>query len=141
MTCCTEFDKLMDRDLARNAQPYQLSNGTIITEHWLRHGDRIGIGDSLLLFLTQEDEDLEPAGTVEFDEDNLPLQATVHLRPEDAVYLHPRPAGEEDSLSAALSRRLTFQAQSPLLERCADVRIPRRGRHGDGDVQPPRDGG
>lgn len=32
MTCCSEFDKLMDRDLARNAQPYQLSNGTIITE-------------------------------------------------------------------------------------------------------------
>src|SRR5882724_251145 len=83
-----------------------LVNGTIITEHWLRHGDRIGIGDSLLLFLTQEDEDLEPAGTVEFDEDNLPMQATVHLRPEDAVYLHPRPAGEEDSLSAALSRNL-----------------------------------
>ena len=83
-----------------------LVNGIIITEHWLRHGDRIGVGDSLLLFLTQEDEDLEPAGTVEFEEDNLPMQATVHLRPEDAVYLHPRPAGEEDSLSAALSRNL-----------------------------------
>ena len=32
MTCCAQFDKLLDRDLARHAQPYQLSNGTIITE-------------------------------------------------------------------------------------------------------------
>jgi hypothetical protein len=32
MTCCAEFEKLMDRDLARLAQPYQLSGGTIITE-------------------------------------------------------------------------------------------------------------
>ena len=32
MTCCAQFDQLLDRDLARHAQPYQLSNGTIITE-------------------------------------------------------------------------------------------------------------
>ena len=82
-----------------------LVNGKAITEHWLRHGDRIGIGDSLLLFLTHE-EDPEPAGTVEFDDDTVSMQATVHLRPEDAVYLHPIPASEEDSESAALSRNL-----------------------------------
>lgn len=83
-----------------------LVNGAVITEHWLKHGDRIGIGDSLLLFLTQE-ESPEPAGTIEFDDDNLSLQATVHLRPEDAVYLHPKQAvEEEDSISAGLSRNL-----------------------------------
>ena len=32
MTCCQQFDKLLDLELARHAQPYQLSNGTIITE-------------------------------------------------------------------------------------------------------------
>jgi hypothetical protein len=32
MNCCQEMDKLMDRGLARHAQPDQLSNGTIITE-------------------------------------------------------------------------------------------------------------
>jgi hypothetical protein len=32
MTCCAEMDKLMDRDLVRQAQPHQLSNGTIITD-------------------------------------------------------------------------------------------------------------
>lgn len=32
MTCCPDFDKLVDLDLARHAQPYQLTNGRIITE-------------------------------------------------------------------------------------------------------------
>ena len=32
MTCCEELERLMDRDLARYAQPHQLTNGTIITE-------------------------------------------------------------------------------------------------------------
>ncbi len=32
MTCCTELDNLMDRGLARHAQPYQLTNGRILTE-------------------------------------------------------------------------------------------------------------
>jgi hypothetical protein len=32
MTCCTELERLMDVDLARFAQPYQLTNGTILTE-------------------------------------------------------------------------------------------------------------
>jgi len=32
MTCCSDFDKLMDLDLACHAQPYQLTNGRIITE-------------------------------------------------------------------------------------------------------------
>ena len=32
MTCCPDFDKLMDLELARHAQPYQLTNGRIITE-------------------------------------------------------------------------------------------------------------
>src|SRR5277367_288373 len=82
-----------------------LVNGTAITEHWLRHGDRIGVGDSLLLFLTQE-EGPALAGTIQFDDESLAMQATVHLRPEDAVYLHPIVPEEEDSVSAALSRNL-----------------------------------
>ena len=31
MTCCPDFDRLVDLDLARHAQPYQL-NGRILTE-------------------------------------------------------------------------------------------------------------
>jgi hypothetical protein len=32
MSCCAEFDRLMDRELAYHAQPHQLGNGTIITD-------------------------------------------------------------------------------------------------------------
>jgi hypothetical protein len=32
MSCCDQMDRLMDRDLARQAQPHQLTNGAIITE-------------------------------------------------------------------------------------------------------------
>lgn len=32
MSCCAQFGRLEDRGLARHAQPYQLTNGTIITE-------------------------------------------------------------------------------------------------------------
>jgi hypothetical protein len=43
MTCCAELERLMDRELARFAQPYQLSNGTIIneidTEYFLVFGE------------------------------------------------------------------------------------------------------
>jgi len=43
MTCCSELDRLIDRDLARYAQPQQLSNGTIVneidTEYFLVYGE------------------------------------------------------------------------------------------------------
>jgi len=43
MSCCAEFERLLDRGLARNAQPYQLTSGTIITEidteYFLEFGD------------------------------------------------------------------------------------------------------
>jgi hypothetical protein len=32
MSCCEQMGLLMDRELARQAQPHQLTNGTIITE-------------------------------------------------------------------------------------------------------------
>ncbi len=32
MTCCPQFEDLIERELARQAQAWQLSNGTIITE-------------------------------------------------------------------------------------------------------------
>ena len=43
MTCCSELDRLLDRDLARCAQPQQLANGTILneidTEYFLVFGE------------------------------------------------------------------------------------------------------
>ena len=43
MTCCEEFDRLIDRDMAKHAQSYQLTNGRILTEidteYYLVFGD------------------------------------------------------------------------------------------------------
>ena len=43
MSCCDQMGRLMDRELARQAQPHLLSNGTIITdidtEYFLVFGD------------------------------------------------------------------------------------------------------
>ena len=43
MTCCAALELLMDRDLARYAQPHQLANGTIVneidTEYYLVFGE------------------------------------------------------------------------------------------------------
>jgi len=32
MTCCDEFERLLDREMARRAQPHELTNGRILTE-------------------------------------------------------------------------------------------------------------
>ena len=32
MSCCDVLERLMDRGLARYAQPHQLTNGTIVTD-------------------------------------------------------------------------------------------------------------
>jgi hypothetical protein len=32
MSCCDTMGRLLDRGFVQNAQPYQLTNGTIITE-------------------------------------------------------------------------------------------------------------
>jgi transcriptional regulator with GAF, ATPase, and Fis domain len=73
----------------------QSRNGTLVNtvpveEHALRHGDQIYIGDSVLVFLSDDEEGhhlqsspVEFADTVEFG--SAPLQ----LRQEDAVYLLP----------------------------------------------------
>ena len=43
MTCCAQFEQLLDRGMALNAQPHRLTNGTIITdidtEYFLAFGE------------------------------------------------------------------------------------------------------
>jgi hypothetical protein len=43
MTCCEELERLIDGDMARFAQPHQLTNGTIVneidTEYYLVFGE------------------------------------------------------------------------------------------------------
>src|SRR5690349_15266131 len=63
-----EDGRFQIRDLdSRNGT---LVNGVAVREHWLRHGDEIAAGDSIFLFLTEEEDRLSPTGRVEFDESN-----------------------------------------------------------------------
>jgi len=72
-------------------------NGTPIGERTLEHGDMIAVGDSLFLFLRDDDEEVTArTASVEVSEERCEIQTTVVLRIEDAIYLQP------DKLLAAL---------------------------------------
>ena len=62
-------------------------NGVPVKEQWLRHGDEIATGDSLFLFLVEEDE-RPSASRVEFD-DGQPMAETRLIHAKEAVYLQP----------------------------------------------------
>ncbi len=64
-------------------------NGVPVKQHDLRHGDRIEIGDSLFLFLTEDGDVSSPAGPVELTDSGSISHPTVRLRREDALYLQP----------------------------------------------------
>ena len=69
-------------------------NGTFVNdlpaqERSLAHGDRIRIGKSLFLFLTDEDRAAPLTGEVHLDDRKLVSTSTVQLRVEDALYLRP----------------------------------------------------
>jgi Nif-specific regulatory protein len=66
-----------------------LVNGIPVEEHLLRHGDQIFVGDSVLIFLLEEDETPRQLSPVEFDETTKIEQFPLLLRPEDALYLQP----------------------------------------------------
>jgi Nif-specific regulatory protein len=65
-----------------------LVNGEAVKEHWLRHGDEIATGDSVFLFLVDEDERSFSASRVEFDESQ-PTAETKVIHPKEVVYLQP----------------------------------------------------
>lgn len=80
-------------------------NGAPVQEHWLTHGDRIALGDTVLLFLLQAGGE-SALGGIEFDEENGHLQPTVHLRPEDGLYVHPERMLEALPATSRLARNL-----------------------------------
>jgi Nif-specific regulatory protein len=72
-------------------------NGVPVKEQVLAHSDEVSVGDTLLLFLTHEQE-VVPAslGFTPISEEDLNARSTIQLERKDARYLHP------DSLLAAL---------------------------------------
>lgn len=65
-------------------------NSIPIQERKLEHGDLIAVGDSLFLFLSHDEEQVESSATTVHLYQEMPnSQSTIQLRIEDAIYLHP----------------------------------------------------
>ena len=85
-----------------------LVNGQAVQEHTLRHLDEIAIGDSVFLFLTEEDDPERASGSsriVEF-EDEKPTHTTAQIRPQDVLYLQPDKILNELPAASRLARNL-----------------------------------
>ena len=83
-----------------------LVNGVAIKEHWLRHGDEIATGDSVFLFLLEEDERANPRSRVEFDESR-PTAETKIIHPREVVYLQPDRLLHELPTTSQIARNLS----------------------------------
>ena len=82
-----------------------LVNGVAIKEQWLRHGDEIATGDSLFLFLVDEDEKAASLSQVELD-DGQPMAETRLIYPKEAVYLQPDRLLKELPATSQVGRNL-----------------------------------
>jgi transcriptional regulator with GAF, ATPase, and Fis domain len=80
-------------------------NGAPVKEQFLRHGDQIAVGDSIFLFLTEEQDADRTVGGVEF-EDSTPAHSTIRLRPADVLYLQPDKILSELPATSRLARNL-----------------------------------
>ena len=79
-------------------------NGEAVSERRLNHGDQIAVGDSVFVFLLNEDTDGAIMRAVEFD-DHI-TQATAQIRPQDVLYLQPERILKELPATSRLGRNL-----------------------------------
>jgi transcriptional regulator with GAF, ATPase, and Fis domain len=82
-----------------------LVNGLAVKEQWLHHGDEIATGDSVFLFLLEEQDLAVPAGRVEFD-DSHPMAETKVIQPKEVMYLHPDRLQKELPPTSQVARNL-----------------------------------
>src|SRR5215469_3437069 len=99
-----EDDRFQIKDLeSRNGT---LVNGETVKEQWLRHGDEIVTGDSVFLFLLEEDERIASISRVEF-EDGQPTTDTKVLHPKEVLYLQPDRLLRELPATSQVARNLS----------------------------------
>jgi transcriptional regulator with GAF, ATPase, and Fis domain len=80
-------------------------NGVTVREQWLRHGDEIAIGDSVFLFLLEDEDQALPGSRVEFD-DSHPTAETKLIHPKEVVYLQPDRLLRELPATSPVARNL-----------------------------------
>jgi transcriptional regulator with GAF, ATPase, and Fis domain len=81
-------------------------NGVAVKEQWLRHGDEIATGDSVFLFLVEDEDRAVPASRVEFDE-STPTAETRVIHPKEVVYLQPDRLLRELPATSPVARNLS----------------------------------
>ncbi len=81
-----------------------LVNGLAVKEQWLHHGDEIATGDSVFLFLL-EDDDRVRASRVEFDDGQHAAETKV-IHPKEVIYLQPDRLLKELPATSPLARNL-----------------------------------
>jgi pSer/pThr/pTyr-binding forkhead associated (FHA) protein len=95
-------DSYLIRDLeSRNGT---FVNGSPVSEARLKHGDQIALGDSVFVFLLNEDGHEASRAAVEFD-DTI-AQATTQIRPQDVLYVQPDRVLKELPATSRLGRTL-----------------------------------
>jgi len=98
-----EDGRFQIRDLdSRNGT---LVNGLAVKEQWLRHGDEIATGDSVFLFLLEDEDQALPASRVEFD-DSHPTAETKLIHPKEVMYLQPDRLLRELPATSQVARNL-----------------------------------
>jgi Nif-specific regulatory protein len=83
-----------------------LVNGLAVKEQWLRHGDEIATGDSVFLFLVEDEGKAVPASRVEFDESH-PTAETKLIHPREVLYLQPDRLLRELPATSQVARNLS----------------------------------
>ena len=83
-----------------------LVNGRAVKEQWLRHGDEIATGDSVFVFLVEEQDQTALTSRVEFD-DNLSTVETKLIDPKEVVYLQPDRLLRELPATSQVARNLS----------------------------------
>jgi transcriptional regulator with GAF, ATPase, and Fis domain len=81
-----------------------LVNGEPVKEHWLSHGDEIATGDSVFLYLVEDEEQGSPRSRVEFDD--RPTSETKVIHPKEVVYLQPDRLLRELPSTSTVARNL-----------------------------------
>jgi Nif-specific regulatory protein len=98
-----EDDRFHIKDLdSRNGT---LVNGLAVKEQWLRHGDEIATGDSVFLFLTEDEDQPVPASRVEFDDSHFSAETKL-IHPKEVLYLQPERLLRELPATSAVARNL-----------------------------------
>src|SRR5262249_53079087 len=70
-------------------------NGMPVKQHTLKSGDRIRVGDSLLMFLFETEKSPDSARPAQFDDTQLIAKNTVLLRKDDAINFEQQPSSPD----------------------------------------------